>query len=273
MTADLVGGAAVAGVLLAAYAGALEPRWLQVTRRDIALPCIPEALRGLTVAHLSDIHYGRLLAPRLLEALITRTNALQPDLIALTGDFVDQYPHEVEPIARELGRLRARLGVWAVLGGHDITAGERAFRRAFAANGIHLLRNEAAPVVAGATPLWVVGVRDNSEYYLDRLDAALASVPEGARTILLAHSPDIAWEAAERKIDLVLSGHTHGGQVCAPFYGPIVTESRLGRRFARGLRRAGSTWIYTSRGVGMVRFGVRFLARPEIALHRLTHAD
>ena len=161
MTADLVGGAAVAGVLLAAYAGVLEPRWLQVTRRDIALPCIPEALRGLTVAHLSDIHYGRLLAPRLLEALITRTNALQPDLIALTGDFVDQYPHEVEPIARELGRLRARLGVWAVLGGHDITAGERAFRRAFAANGIHLLRNEAAPVVAGAT-LWVVGVRDNS---------------------------------------------------------------------------------------------------------------
>lgn len=272
MTPDPAGVAAAAGLVLAAYAGLWERQWLQVSRQDIPLTCLPPSLRGLTIAHLSDIHYGPFLAPGLLARVVARANALEPDVMVLTGDLVDKHPWEVEPLAREMGRLKARLGVWAVLGGHDVTAGERLCAQALAENGIRLLRNEAAPLVEGPTPLWIAGVRDNSEYSLDRLDAALAAVPSGARTILLAHSPDIIGEAAERHVDLVLSGHTHGGQICAPFFGPIVTESRLGRRFARGLRRAGQTWIYTSRGVGTVRLPARFCSRPEIALHRLVHA-
>lgn len=269
MSLCLTGALALAGAAGALYAVAGERRWIQVTRREIPIAGLPAELDGFTIAHLSDIHYGPMLVPGLIERAVARTNALEPDLVALTGDLVDRRASEVEPAARALGGLRARLGVWAVLGGHDITAGERLAQRAYTENGIRLLLNEAAPVVESVPPLWIAGVRDNSEYYLDRLRATLSGVPEDARVLLLAHSPDIALEAQEAGVDLVLSGHTHGGQICAPVYGPILTETRLGRRFARGLARAGDTWVYTSRGIGVVRMRARFLCRPEIALLRL----
>ncbi len=272
MTPQVLGGLSLAVALAAAYARGWERRWLQVTRKEIALDGLPAAIEGLTIAHLSDIHYGPMTPLGVIRRAVDAANALAPDAIALTGDFIDHRPAEVGPVARELGRLRAPLGVWAVLGGHDLRAGEHLSRRAFQKNGIHLLLNQATALVEGAAPLWIAGVRDNSEYYLDRIDHALAGVPRNARTLLLAHSPDIIEEAAARGVDLVLSGHTHGGQICLPFFGPLVTESRYWRRFARGLNRAGNTWIHTARGIGVVRLRARFLSRPEVALLRLVRA-
>jgi predicted MPP superfamily phosphohydrolase len=272
MSLCLTSALAVAGLAGTAYAVGVERRWIQVTRCDVPLPDLPAELDGFTIAHLSDIHYGPMMAPGLIERAVARVNALQPDLVALTGDFVDGKASEVEPAARMLGGLRARHGVWAVLGGHDITASERVACRAYPENGIRLLRNAAAPLNKSDPPFWIVGVHDNSEYYLDRLREALSGVPERARILLLAHSPDIAPEAREAGVDLVLSGHTHGGQICAPLYGAILTETRLGRIVARGLNRFGDTWIYTCRGLGVVRLPARFLCRPEIALLRLVRA-
>ncbi|MBI3946422.1 MAG: metallophosphoesterase [Armatimonadetes bacterium] len=272
MNPFLLGACAAAGAA-AAYAVGWERWWLEVTRRDVPLPCLSEPLRGLTIAHLSDLHCGPLAPVRFIRLAVDRTNALGADIVAVTGDLVEERPSQVAPVVRELSRLRAPLGVWAVLGNHDLTAGERLCRELLADAGIGLLRNEARLLADGPAPLWIAGVRDNSRYALDDLESALASVPPAARVILLAHSPDIAPEAAERGVDLVLSGHTHGGQVCLPFYGPVLTKSRYGRRFARGLTRVGRTWVYTHRGLGTVRLPARFLARPEIALHRLVHAD
>lgn len=272
MSPLLVGGMGALGLAGLVYAVGWERWWVEVTRREVPLAGLPEALAGVTIAHLSDIHYGPFVPGAFIRRAVERVNALSPDLVALTGDLVDRRPTEIEPVVRELSRLRAPLGVWAVLGGHDVRASERRFVRAFAGMGIRLLRNEAAAVGAGPNPLWVVGTHDNSEYYLDRLDAALAAVPAGAPTLLLSHSPDIAPEASARGIGLVLSGHTHGGQICLPFYGPLVTESRFWRTHARGLTRAGNTWIYTCRGLGTVRLPARFCCRPEIALHRLVRA-
>ncbi|MDH7571143.1 MAG: metallophosphoesterase [Armatimonadota bacterium] len=272
MSPEWFGGLSVAALAAWVYARHAERWWVEVTRRDLPIARLPHSLSGLTIAHLTDLHHGRFGPLRYIRRAVERTNALAPDVVALTGDFVDYRPEEVEPVARELGRLRAPLGVWAVLGGHDVRASERLFRRYFAEEGIRLLRNEAAPLPVEGQAVWIAGVRDNSEYFQHRLSQALAGVPRHAAVILLAHSPDIAWQAAERGVQLVLSGHTHGGQVCVPLFGPVVTESRYGRRFARGLTRAGETWIYTSRGVGVVRLPVRFFARPEIALHRLVSA-
>lgn len=270
MVSALLGGISLAGALCGAYAVGWERHWIEVTRRDVPLEGLPERFAGVTIAHLTDIHHGPYVSLSYIRRVVALVNSLAPDLIALTGDYVDHRPQEIEPVVQVLSQLHAPLGVWAVLGGHDLRASERLCRHAFAESGIRLLRDEAAPVADGA--LWIAGLRDNSEYYLDNMDRALASVPAGARTLLLAHSPDSIREAAPRGVDFMLSGHTHGGQICAPFYGPIVTESRYWRQYARGLRRAGNTWVYTSRGLGVVRLPMRFLCRPELALHRLVPA-
>lgn len=265
-------GVAALFLACALWASRFERWWLDISRRDVPLAKLPAGMEGLTIAHVSDVHWGPFVDAGFIERSLERVNALRPDVVLLTGDYIDRRASEIEPVARVLGRLRAPLGVWAVLGGHDVRGSERLSRVAFRENGIRLLLNDAAPLVPGPMPLWVAGVRDNSEYYLHCLESALAPVPPGARTILLAHSPDIACDAAERGVDLVLSGHTHGGQICLPFFGPLITESEYWRRFARGLNRAGSTWVHTSRGLGVVRLRARFFCRPEVTLLRLVRA-
>lgn len=261
------GGAALA----AAWGVILERRWVQVTRREVALPGLCPALDRIRIVHLSDIHWDAYTDPRRLRAIFTSVNALAPDLVVLTGDLVTHYRRYIQPCADGLSVLRARVGVFAVLGNHDHWASGPQLTEALRGHGIQVLFNERVLIEGG---LWLVGVDDPHLQRAD-LERALAGISDDdpRPRLLLAHSPDIMAEAVGR-VDVVLTGHTHGGQVRFPVVGPLLRATRheAGKRFVMGLRRAGRTLCFTNRGLGTVLIPIRFNCRPEVAVITLRSA-
>jgi predicted MPP superfamily phosphohydrolase len=261
------------GACLVLWACWLEPRRLVVSRAELKLPGLPSELRGLKVALLADIHIG---SPhwnlKALDWLVDRTNAEKPDLVLLAGDYqindvIGGRFVEVEPIAQGLGRLRARLGVFAVLGNHDWwNDGERT-RRAFTAAGIRVLEEEVARVEHRGTAFYVVGLADQMER-VSNPRQALAQVPPGAATLVLVHEPDVFETFPRLGISptLTLAGHTHGGQVWLPLFGRRVVPSRFGERYAYGHIVEEGRHLFVTAGVGTSIIPVRFLVPPEIAL-------
>jgi predicted MPP superfamily phosphohydrolase len=266
LTAAAAGGGSVG------YAFALEPDWLAVERVTVHVPDLPAALDGLAVAHLSDLHWGPYTGQRQVRAAVEAANALSADLVVLTGDYVLSSASYAAPCARELAALWAPLGVFAIPGNHDYWTDIGEVTAQLRAAGLTLLRNSAQRLEVGGSPLWLVGVDDVWEQHHD-LDAALAAVPRGEPVLLLVHEPDFADQAARspHRLLLQLSGHSHGGQVNLPLYGPPMLPW-LGQKYPAGLRAvAGSALqVYTSRGVGVIAPPLRFNCRPEVA--RLTLA-
>lgn len=264
--AGLAMGATVSAT--AGYALALEPAWLQIKRISVLLPGLPLALEGLTIAHLTDLHWGVYTGLREIRGAVETANALQPDLVLLTGDYVLGSAAYAEPCAAELATLRAPLGVHAIPGNHDYWTDITVVSGFLAAAGLPLLRNEARRLEVGASALWLVGLDDVYEGY-DDLDAALAPIPRGEPVLLLVHEPDFAGQAALAPwpILLQLSGHSHGGQVRLPFLGPPVLPW-LGQIYPAGLQRVpgAALQVYTNCGVGVISPPVRFNCRPEVAL-------
>jgi hypothetical protein len=189
----------------------------------------------------------------------------KPDLVALTGDQVDQRSSNgLDAFGRLLGQLRAPYGVFAVLGGHDDVAGTERVVECLRAAGIRVLLNEAVRLQVGGQTVWLAGIRDNSFRY-QPVAPAVEHVPKGAPYILLAHSPDAIFEASDLHAGLVLSGHTHGGQIRLPLIGAPILPVRH-REFDQGLFRQGDTMLYVSRGLGTTGLRVRLLCRPEVAI-------
>ena len=255
----------VAGVGGASYAFGLEPDWLAVERVTVRLPGLPPALDGLTVAHLSDLHWGPYTGQRRIHAAVEATGALSPDLVVLTGDFVLASAEYAAPCARELAALRAPLGVFAIPGNHDYWTDIDVVMTHIRVAGLTLLRNAAQRLGVG---LWLVGVDDVWEQHHD-LDASLADVPRDEPAMLLVHEPDFADQVAQAPhcILLQLSGHSHGGQVNLPGLGrPILPW--LGRKYPAGLQTVPGSklQVYTNRGVGLIAPPLRFNCRPEVAL-------
>lgn len=251
-------------ILSTVYGVFIERRWVQLTRREVYLAGLPTADDGFRIVHLSDIHWDTYTNPARLQAIFEGINALEPEMIVLTGDLITHYRKFIEPCARSLGRLRARHGVYAVLGNHDHWANGPMLRAALQQQAIRVLTNEHARI---RDAFWLVGVDDPHLQFSD-LDAALRGIPhDRLPRILLAHSPDIMGEAQGR-VDLVLAGHTHGGQVRFPWLGPLMraTRRRAGKPFIMGMKRAGTTLCFTNRGLGTVLLPIRFNCRPEVAL-------
>jgi predicted MPP superfamily phosphohydrolase len=276
-------GLTAAGVSAAAlaYATRVEPTWLDLHRRDLLLPRLPAALEGLRVAHLSDFHLSRIVAPEYLAACVSAAMRERPDLVLLTGDFVTRKPTDFVNVTEVLAPLSAPLGVYAVLGNHDTSVGANKVAAAVEASGARMLRNRHEWISVNGEELWLAGIdcphheqyrvadRRRSgwaQLYRRYLDAALRGIPAGAFRLLLAHTPDVIRDAARLGVDLMLSGHTHGGQVRLPFLGATVVPSRYGNRYAAGEFHVDGTTLYVSRGLGTVRFPIRFLCRPELAL-------
>ncbi len=188
--------------------------------------------------------------------------------MALTGDYVTLSRDYIWPLAQALGKLRARLGIFAVLGNHDFQVDPGEVTRALRAQRIRVLRNSHYPLRSRSATLWVVGI-DDLWWQADDLDAALHSVPARDAKILLCHNPLGVRRASEQGIDLVLSGHTHGGQVRLPVVGSFYGRSKLGERFVEGWNRLNGTQIYVSRGIGKVLVPLRVGCPPEIACLRL----
>jgi uncharacterized protein len=234
----------------------------QVTEHHMELESFPEAFRGFHIVHLTDIHHGLYFPAEALRAVVELTNELEPDLVAVTGDFVTRSRAYIEPAAEILGGIRAREGTFAVLGNHDFRVGADEIARALDRHGIELLRNRHTRLRRRGQTFYLAGI-DDFRYRAD-LSSAMRGVPRDASTVLLSHNPRIIADAAEMGISLVLSGHTHGGQVLLPLIGGIYGRTGRWKRFKSGRDSLGPTQIYVSRGVGTVVLPLRYGCPAEI---------
>jgi predicted MPP superfamily phosphohydrolase len=260
---------AAAGVV---WAGWIEPRRLVTVRRTLELPRWPSSLDGVRLGLLSDVHGG---APHAgAEAIgraVERLNEEGPDVILLLGDYIDAHPVwggrlPPEDIARELGALRAPLGVFAVLGNHDWRQAGDDMWRALTGAGIEVLENRSAR----AGDFHVAGLADLRCRRPD-LPTALAGIPAEAPVVLLSHDPDVFPFVPDR-VALTLSGHLHGGQVAIPVLRRPALPSRYGERYARGHIVEEDRHLYVSSGLGTSGLPVRFLAPPEVVILELRGA-
>jgi predicted MPP superfamily phosphohydrolase len=258
-TAGLLGGAAAVSI-----AGLAEAeRAPELTRLEIPLPGLHPDLDGLTVLQLSDIHAGTLVTEERMRAWAMAAAALSPDLVVFTGDLLDSSARAAGPFARAFGGLRGRLGTFACLGNHDYYAGQRAAVRAVRDAGQALLDNTGLRIARGRGTLWICGVDDPMGGA--EPEAALRGAEPGEPRILLSHRPGLADLCAAAGADLVLSGHTHGGQLAL---GRQLSPARLlGRHVMGHYRLAGGRQLYVHRGMGVVgAVPIRLGSPPELAL-------
>jgi len=258
-----IGAAAVS----AAGAGypLLEAKWCRLTRRTIAVPRLPASFRGITVAFLSDLHHGKYVGLDYLRNAVDWTNALKPDLVLLGGDYVSHSPRYIAPVCEIMGRLRAPLGRFAVLGNHDHWESASQCREALDDQGLERIDNRGVWLRRGGDRLRIAGVGDlwaDAQF----LPLALEGAHEGDAVVLLSHNPDYAEYADDPRVSLMLSGHTHGGQIVVPGVGALVLPSNFGRKYAGGLAQGPNFPVYVGRGVGTSGPPVRFYCRPEIVL-------
>jgi len=268
---------------LALYSGEGERHWIEVTRHDVHLRGLPAAFNGMTIAQLSDIHLDEFTEPFFLRDAVNRINRLNPDAVFLTGDFV----------TRELFSRKYAVGaawqcagiltgleckqVYAILGNHDIQVGGTEVAAALTANRITLLRNACMPIERGGGRIWLAGLDDpvcghpNPEL---AIPASIRNVPDEP-VVVLCHAPDYAdillRHPAGQAADLMLSGHTHGGQVRLPLVGALELPP-LGKKYVEGWFRLGGLQLYVNRGLGTVGLPFRFDCPPEITLHTLRAA-
>src|ERR671912_2764853 len=204
--------AMAAGLVQLARAAFAEPYQLAVERHAVGLRRLPRELDGFRVVHLSDIHHSPFTGREQVERAVEVANSLQPDIIALTGDYISHEREYIQPCAELLGRLRARRGVYAVLGNHDNWVDAELITDLFQLAGIRVLNNEGMRFEDRGASFWLAGVQDTM-VRLEDLPLALAGSSADEMKLLLAHNPVILRRAARAGCDLVLSGHTHGGQV------------------------------------------------------------
>jgi hypothetical protein len=273
----LAAGGTAAGL---GYSLLVEPRWFRVTHRRFPVRGLPPELDGLRLVQLTDIHHGPWLARPYVREVIDAANDLRPDLVLLTGDYVHQSPAYFGPVIEELARLRPRVGTVAVLGNHDWWEGAERARREFAAAGIPLIDNGRRvltpdrQLVDGADRgLALCGVDDLLQGKPDYA-RALRGLPGEMPRLLLSHNPDVAEERAFLRggwrVDLMIGGHTHGGQIFVPGLGTPIVPSRYGQKYARGLVRGPACPVLVCRGIGMVVLPLRLGVPPEIAVLELT---
>ena len=262
---QMCGAAASVGVAAPLDARFVEPYAVQMTRHTVFLPDLPTALDGITLAHLTDLHRGPITPDATIAQAVALTKAANPDMVMLTGDFVEANHRDAHALADLLAPLKdARLGLWGVLGNHDYVDSADAIVQTLQNGGVQMLRNSALPIAPG---LWVSGIEDTLRGTPDT-NAALAPIPSGEAVIFLTHNPVGVWGVASRPY-LALAGHTHGGQIVIPGLPTPVAPGMDGFPLLAGWGTFDRTRLYISRGVGMGGFPLRFRCRPEVAFMEL----
>lgn len=261
-------GAGIGVLFTGTYSRFLEPRWVELNYITININELPHRFEGMTIAQLSDIHHCQYVPREFVRRCVRKVNALSPDIVVLTGDYVYDPSYRASifllPVADELAELKAKEGVFAVLGNHDNkdrTSG------ALSERGIRVLINEHIALYRKNEYVFIAGVDDLWRGKMD-LARTLKGTDDKPK-ILLVHNPDAIEMIKATDVDFVMAGHTHGGQVSVPLYGPLVVYSKFGVRYAAGLFREGRTMMYVNKGIGISGFPVRFCARPEITLFTL----
>jgi len=256
--------------LLTGTAATVSLLWLNneyespvIERVQIPIRNLPSALAGFRIVQISDIHLYPLTTVDLVDQAVRMANELNPDLIVLTGDYVW---HEVEVIfdlMPSLARLNAKHGVISCLGNHDLWTDVNVVSEAFRQVGMPLLVNQGISISVGSDILYLASLDDGWSGNPD-LSAAMEGWPEGAPTVLLMHEPDLATKySQDQRINLQLSGHSHGGQVRFPFMGALILPY-LSWKYPMGLYDVNGMWLYTNRGLGTTNIPLRVNCAPEI---------
>ena len=258
-------------LLLAAWSIGVEPRWVAARRIDYRLPDWQRPPLKVAVAsdwHVSNRPFWRVMTSARANHIVDAINAAAPDVVLLPGDFISgvgdprtRGEPDAEEIAAVLGRLRAPLGVYAVLGNHDWWAGGPAVIAALERRGIRVVENTARPIDAG---LWVAGIGDDETGHAQPA-AALAGLPPRAQALVLMHDPATLARMPPVR-GLVVAGHTHGGQVALPFIGAPVLARGVPRDWAYGWVGPAAQQAWVTSGLGVSILPVRFNRRPEWVL-------
>lgn len=255
-------------IAYAAKSALAEANSLSIERLDIVLKKLPKRLDGFRIVHLSDLHHSPFTSLDHIERAVKVTNRLNPDLVLLTGDYVSHHREFIAPVARTLSKLRAAGGVFACLGNHDHWTDAGQVTSDFRAAGIGVLINEGLRFTARDASFWLCGVDDYMVGKTDLKAALHGSFPDEMK-LLLAHNPILVRQAARFGVDLVLSGHTHGGQVKLRDDDKRILPKR---RLTAGLHRRKETQIYITRGIGTVVVPLRYQCPPEITVLELRSA-
>ena len=247
--------------------GVANAHTMVLREKTFFFPGLPPAFEGFRMLHLSDLHFGE--DAVFINDLCALVKDTAPDLCVLTGDYYFTALTARRCVYRGMQQLLSTLtpphGFVAVLGNNDRCEAAEMFREA----GITMLVNAGTEIRVKGGRIGLAGVDDPHRFRCASLGAATRDIPEGAFTILLAHSPEIIPEAAERGIDLYLCGHTHAGQICFPWIGPVFFNSRASRKFGAGAWRYKGLQGYTSAGIGTSALPVRFNCPPEATIIEL----
>lgn len=240
-----------------------EANTLEIENIEIGLKRLPKKLDGFTLVHLSDIHHSPFTGLEHIEKAIQTANELNPDMFILTGDYVSHETEYIDPVAEVLGSLESEHGTFACLGNHDHWTDAGAVTKSLLANDIKVLVNEGFRFTAKDVSFWLCGVDDHMVKQTDLQAALRGSFPDEMK-MLLAHNPVIIRQAIKYDVDVMFSGHTHGGQVKIREKEKKILARR--RRLSSGLHKRKDTQIYITRGIGTVVLPVRYQCPPEISL-------
>jgi predicted MPP superfamily phosphohydrolase len=270
-------GVTAAGVAL--YSGEIARHLIDKVETTIHVANLPSAFHGFRIVQISDIHLDEFTEPFFLEHVVNRINALQPDLVLITGDFITRgsltfvaSSHAAHRTAEILSQLKAPQ-TYTVLGNHDVSVSAPLVINALTSFKIPVLVNQYVPIERGGSRIWLCGSDDASNGHPD-LNLTLPENPDGP-VILMVHEPDYADTVIQhpraKTVDLMLSGHSHGGQVRVPFYGPLILPP-MGQKYVEGHFRFGQMQLYVNRGIGAVGLPFRFDCPPELTVHTLQPA-
>jgi predicted MPP superfamily phosphohydrolase len=252
--------------------GVAYPFDYELTETEVFIPGLPAAFEGFRVAQLSDVHHSSLVPLAEVRRAVALTQSVGADAIVLTGDYTTRERRFVEPCAEELSKLIAPAGVWAVLGNHDHNTDGLMTRRALERRGVNVMTNVNTRLVRGGEELQLVGIDDWSWNQTD-WEQAFKGIDRSRPSLLLSHQPRVLDLPQTEGVSLILSGHTHGGQVRLPFVGSPAALMGEDFKYLRGRFVREGTQLYVTRGTGVIGLPVRIGARPEVAVLRLRRAE
>lgn len=254
-----------------AYATLIEPYHYLISETDIYIKDLPERFENYRITQLTDIHHSRILGIDEVNRVVRLAQQTKPDVFVLTGDYSTSYRRYIEPCVEALGSLSAPDGVWAVLGNHDHYTDAELTTRALERQHIAVLNNKNTSLNRGTDVLQLSGIDDFTWNATD-WTRAFVGLNKKIPTILLSHQPSVLEFEQTQNVSLILSGHTHGGQIKVPWLGVPARFATKDLRFAQGLFRHNDVQLYVSSGTGVIGLPIRFGVRPEIAVLRLTRA-
>ncbi|MCL2724647.1 MAG: metallophosphoesterase [Polyangiaceae bacterium] len=254
-----------AAFVLCTYGATLRRYWFVVRRIDADIEDLDPSFDGYEIAHLSDLHIGNFTPLSWAMRWARAANAMSPDMVVITGDMVTSGTAFHEDIATFARSLRARDGVFIAMGNHDYFGEGEPLITLLGEEGARVLRNDGTRIERDEKAIFLAAV-DDTWTKRTNMDLSLAARPEGMTTVLLAHDPVSFPHAAMRNVDLVLSGHTHGGQIALPFLARHVNMSRLAHRYHLGTYKSGRSTLYVHPGLGTTGPPIRLGVAPAVAL-------